>query len=72
MFAVGAEVGDDVVAGDDDRVFFQTPSLRLLAAGEELQARRLDDREVDLGLGRTRGRRSLLAAAAASREQEDD
>src|SRR6185436_5059102 len=67
--AVGAEVGVDAIARHDDRVFLELPALRLLMPGEELQAGRVDDREVDFRLRRRRDR-NLFRGPAARGEQD--
>ena len=69
MRAVGSEVGVDAVAGDDDRILFETPALRFFVSREKLQTRRVDRREVDLRLGRRCDGYFLRAAAAARDEQ---
>ena len=71
MLAVRTEVRPDALGGDDQGIFLETPTLRFLVTGKELQTRRVDDREVDLRLrgGSLRGR--LLRAAAAGRYEEE-
>jgi len=68
--AVRPEVRVDAVAGDDDRIFFEAPSLRFFVSRKKLQTRRIDRREIDLRLGRRCDRRLLRAAARGDEEQK--
>ena len=71
MRRVFAEVGDQARRRDDDGILLQLPAGRFLVAGEELQTRGVDGREVDLALRRRgRGGRDFLRLVAAARAEE--
>jgi hypothetical protein len=58
------EIRVEAIGGDDDRVLLQTPSRRFVAPRQELQARRLDGREVLLRMRSGRRDDGTLAVAS--------